>query len=258
MTDNPVIFEDCGEAVLTFTRPIETIIDIEEMVIIDYSASTATNGVDFTELPDTVFFPPFVTVQEFPLDAFEDGLVEGTETVIMEILNLAACNGGGLTSYFEFDILDEPEPLVVDGWDTELCVGDSVTLEPVVSGGYGNYTFDWDCNPGLDTNQINYIPDAGAFECIVVVSDTCGMPRTMAYSTSWWRSNLRTVEILGGDSYSIAMDLQSLPKGTEAIRLMSIPREFQDGLPARIRQQPLREHMEQRHRGACHGRRACG
>ena len=123
VTDNPVIFEDCGEAVLTFTRPIETIIDIEEMVIIDYSASTATNGVDFTELPDTVFFPPFVTVQEFPLDAFEDGLVEGTETVVMEILNLAACNGGGLTSYFEFDILDEPEPLVVDGWDTGSASG---------------------------------------------------------------------------------------------------------------------------------------
>ena len=74
VTDNPVIFEDCGEALLTFTRPIETIIDIEEMVIIDYSASSAINGVDFTQLPDTVFFPPFVTVQEFPLDAFEDGL----------------------------------------------------------------------------------------------------------------------------------------------------------------------------------------
>ena len=73
MTDN-IIFEDCGEALLTFTRPIETIIDIEEMVIIDYSASTAINGIDFTELPDTVFFPPFVTTQQFPLDAFEDGL----------------------------------------------------------------------------------------------------------------------------------------------------------------------------------------
>ena len=32
VTDNPVIFEDCGEAMLTFTRPLETIIDIEEMV----------------------------------------------------------------------------------------------------------------------------------------------------------------------------------------------------------------------------------
>ena len=96
--------------------------------------------MDFTLLPDTVFFPPFVTVQEFPLDAFEDGIAEGSETVIMEILNLAACNGGGLTSYFEFDIIDEPDPLVVDGFATELCVGDSVELQPEVSGGYGNYT----------------------------------------------------------------------------------------------------------------------
>ena len=58
--DANIIYEDCGEALLTFTRPIETIIDIEEMVIIDYSASTATNGIDFTDAGH-VFFPPFVT-----------------------------------------------------------------------------------------------------------------------------------------------------------------------------------------------------
>lgn len=201
VTANPVIFEDCGEAMLTFTRPLETIIDIEEMVIIDYSASTATNGVDFTTLPDTVFFPPFVTVQEFPLDAFEDGIPEGTETVVMEILNLAACNGGGLTSYFEFDILDEPEPLTVDGWDTDLCVGDSVLLQPDVAGGYGNYTFSWDCAPGLDTNQIWYIPSAaGVYECIVTVDDTCGMPNDNGlFEIDVVQFPELTVEILGGD-----------------------------------------------------------
>jgi len=201
VTANPVIFEDCGEALLTFTRPIETIIDIEEMVIIDYSASTATNGVDFTLLPDTVFFPPFVTVQQFPLDAFEDGIAEGSETVVMEILNLAACNGGGLTSYFEFDIIDEPDPLVAEGWDTELCVGDSVYLVPDVTGGYGNYAFSWDCEPGVDTNQINFIPDmAGEFECIVTVSDTCGMPSDAGtFNVSVLQYPELTVEILGGD-----------------------------------------------------------
>lgn len=201
VTANPVIFEDCGEALLTFTRPIETIIDIEEMVIIDYSASTATNGVDFTMLPDTVFFPPFVTVQQFPLDAFEDGIPEGVETVIMEILNLAACNGGGLTSYFEFDIIDEPDPLVAEGWDTELCVGDSVYLVPDVTGGYGNYEFSWDCEPGVDTNQINFIPDmAGEFACMVTVSDTCGMPSDAAtFNVSVLQYPELTVEILGGD-----------------------------------------------------------
>lgn len=199
--DANIIYEDCGEALLTFTRPLETIIDIEEMVIIDYSLSTATNGVDFTSLPDTVFFPPFVSVQQFPLDAFEDGLVEGTETVVMEILNLAACNGGGLTSYFEFDIADEPDPLVVEGFDATLCVGDSVLLEPIIEGGYGNYHYDWTCNPGVDEPDFNYIPSAaGEYDCVVTVSDTCGMPEDPGtFNVIVEEYPELVAEILGGD-----------------------------------------------------------
>ncbi len=233
--NTPLIFEDCGEATLTFTRPIETIIDIEEMVIIDYSASTATNGVDFTLLPDTVFFPPFVVVQEFPLDAFEDGIAEGTETVVMEILNLAACNGGGLTSYFEFDILDEPDPLVVDGWDTDLCVGDSVLLDPVVTGGYGNYVYSWDCEPGIDTSQIMYIPDAaGLFDCIVTVNDTCGMPSDNGtFNIDVVQYPELTVEILGGDvvlSCNGFEEIFCVADGGNPPYTYSW--ELQDGLPA--------------------------
>ncbi len=199
--ESNIIYEDCGEALLTFTRPLETILDIEEMVIIDYSGSTATNGVDFTLLPDTVFFPPYVSVQQFPLDAFEDGVVEGTEIVIMEILNLAACNGGGLTSYFEFEIADEPDPLVVDGFDATLCVGDSVLLEPIIEGGYGNYHYDWTCNPGIDEPTFNYIPAAaGEYDCVVTVSDTCGMPEDPGtFNVVVEEYPELTAEILGGD-----------------------------------------------------------
>ena len=77
--------------------------------------------------PTPYSFRHSLSVQEFPLDAFEDGIAEGTETVIMEILNLAACNGGGLTSYFEFDIHRRARS-PGRGWlrDTDLCVGDSV------------------------------------------------------------------------------------------------------------------------------------
>ena len=110
------------------------IVLVEEYVIIDYAGSTATNGVDFTLLPDTVFFEPFVTEVSFPLDAFEDALVEGQELVVMEILNVAACGGTGLTTFFEFFINDEPEPLVVDGYTDEICLGDTITLEPFISG----------------------------------------------------------------------------------------------------------------------------
>lgn len=233
--DANIIYEDCGEALLTFTRPIETIIDIEEMVIIDYSASTATNGIDFTELPDTVFFPPFVTTQQFPLDAFEDGLVEGTETVVMEILNLAACNGGGLTSYFEFDIADEPDPLVVDGYESTLCVGDSVLLEPIITGGYGNYHYDWDCNPGVDEPTYNYIPAAaGEYDCTVTVSDTCGMPEDPGtFDIIVEEYPELTVEILGGD---LVLDCNGFAEVFAEAEGGNPPYtyswEFQDGQPA--------------------------
>lgn len=170
--DANTIYEDCGEAVLTFTRPVETILEVEEMVIIDYAGSLAENGIDHTLLPDTVFFPPFVQTVSFPISATEDGVLEGTENVVMEILNVAACGGTGLTTFFEFFITDEPEPLIVDGYTVDVCLGEELEIEPEVSGGYGNYVYEWDT--GEDTASINVEPDAST-TYNVMVSDTCGL-----------------------------------------------------------------------------------
>ncbi len=169
--DADTMFEDCGEATLTFTRPIETVLEIEEMVIIEYQGE-GINGVDYTLLPDTVVFAPGVESVSFTLDAFEDGLAEGIELVQFEILNLAACNGDGLTSYFEFYIADEPEPLVVEGYTVEMCVGAGVELEPIITGGYGNFVYDW--STGDDTPTIDVDPDVTTIYN-VIVGDTCGM-----------------------------------------------------------------------------------
>lgn len=171
-TDTNIIYEDCGIATLTFTRPIETILEVEEMVFITYQG-TAESGIDYTELVDTVIFAPFVEIVSFELDAFEDGLNEGTEFVQLEILNLAACNGGGLTSYFEFFIADFPEPLVVDGYDISMCIGDTMDIEPIITGGYGNYSYEW--NTG-DTDPLLTISPLVTTSYNVIVSDTCGMP----------------------------------------------------------------------------------
>ncbi|MCB0762227.1 MAG: choice-of-anchor L domain-containing protein [Flavobacteriales bacterium] len=170
--DDAVIYEDCGLATLTFVRPLETILELEEMVIINYSG-TAINGVDVTLLPDTVFFPPFVDVVEFELDAFWDNVDEGVETVVFEILNVAACGGGGLTTYFEFTIDDYPEPLTVEGYNLSICQGDTIELEPIISGGYGNFSFEWS-NGSTDYILVDD-PDLST-TYNVIVSDTCGMP----------------------------------------------------------------------------------
>lgn len=170
--DQDIIYEDCGEALITFTRPLVTVLEIEEMIIINYEG-IGVNGEDYTLLPDTVIFPPGVESVQFPVDAFIDGVDEGVELVTMEILNLAACSGGGLTSYFEFYIGDTPEPLQVDDWQTTICQGDTLELIPVISGGYGNFNYDW--STGETSPTITVSPE-GTESFNVMISDTCGMP----------------------------------------------------------------------------------
>ena len=172
-----VLHEGCGSATLTFTRPQETIIEVQEYVVISYDGSVGINGIDFSLLPDTVFFPPGVYTQEFNLQAFQDGLNEGAELVVMEILNVAACNGAGLTTFFEFNLADNPPPLVVEPAELLLCPGGSVTVEPVVSGGYGFYTYSW-CD-GSTGETLSVTPSA-SYTCELVVGDTCALPTAAA------------------------------------------------------------------------------
>lgn len=166
------LYEDCGTAFLTFSRPPESNLDLEEMIIIEYGGE-AINGVDYTLLPDTIIFEPGVESITFEIIAFQDGLDEGIETVEFEILNLAACNGNGLTSYFTFFIADEPEPLVVEGYTVEMCEGAEVTLEPIITGGFGNFSYDWSTNDITPIIMVSPETNAGYN---VIVSDTCGMP----------------------------------------------------------------------------------
>jgi gliding motility-associated-like protein len=181
--DANTIYEDCGTAVLTFERPIITNLAIQEMVYLNYTGSTAINGVDFGQpqpngtllpLPDSVVFAPGVQEVTFTLVAAIDGVTEGPEVVILEIENIAACNGGGLTTYFEFTVAENPPPFVVSGFDGSMCAGTELLVSPTVTGGYGNYTYSWVCN-GATTEEILIAP-SNDFDCMVIVGDTCGMP----------------------------------------------------------------------------------
>ncbi|MFM9985817.1 MAG: gliding motility-associated C-terminal domain-containing protein, partial [Flavobacteriales bacterium] len=166
------IYEDCGEAQLIFTRPPLSSLDVQDMVVVTWNG-TADMGVDYSSMPDTIFFPIGVSQVVLEIDAFEDGIAEGLENVYLDILNIAACNGSGLVTNFEFFIADEPEPLVVDGYSVEICQGDTITLEPIITGGYGNFHYDW--STGETTQTIDAGPLATT-DYFLTVSDTCGMP----------------------------------------------------------------------------------
>jgi gliding motility-associated-like protein len=108
------------------------------------------------------------------IDAFADAMIaEGGETVHIEIENIADCGETLLSSSFEFVIQDIAEPLVVEGMDYEICSGETQTLEPVITGGYAVYHFDW--STGETTETIDVTPD-NTTTYFLTVSDTCGMP----------------------------------------------------------------------------------
>lgn len=182
--DANTIYEDCGQATLTFERPVETILEIQEMVYINYGNSVATNGVDYGQpqpdgsllpLPDSVVFEPFVSIVAFELIANIDGIAEGPELVEMQIENVAACNGGGLTTYFTFYIAENPPPLEVEDYSVTICQGDVIEVGPIVNGGYGNYTFDWDCPEGSSGTSPITISPLSNWSCYVTVADTCDL-----------------------------------------------------------------------------------
>ena len=166
------LFENCGDGNIIFERPESGDPNTELVAYVEYSG-TATMGVDYSVLPDSVVFPPGVQSISIYLDAFTDGLSEGLETLHMEITNIAECGEALLNSSFDFVISDFAEPLVVEGVNYDICSGSTVTLEPIITGGYAVYGYSWSTSETTET--IDVTPGFTS-TYLLTVSDTCGMP----------------------------------------------------------------------------------
>jgi len=166
------LFEDCGQSLITFSRPESGDLNTALTAYIEYSGD-AIELVDYSDLPDSVYFAPGVESISFPLDAYLDFLAEGIETVEMLISNFAQCGETMLESEFIFYINDTADPLVVEGYTESICDGAIIDIEPIISGGYGVYSFDWSTG---ETSQMITVSPLISTTYNVMVSDTCGMP----------------------------------------------------------------------------------
>jgi gliding motility-associated-like protein len=168
--NDSTVYEGCGLANLTFTRPGDP--TLEEVVYLEVSGS-ATNGVDYTFLPDSIIFPPGVESITISIQAPEDNFAEGPEQVIIDLTNIASfCGGQELTSSFNFWI-SEADPFEVTFEDLAATdCGQEFTIAPVPTGGYGQYTYEWDT--GDTTPSITVMPEVTTTYS-VIVGDTCGL-----------------------------------------------------------------------------------
>ncbi|MEC7158766.1 MAG: choice-of-anchor L domain-containing protein, partial [Bacteroidota bacterium] len=116
------IFERTGDIALPYSLPI----DIQ---------GTATNGIDYTTINDTIFFTPGQQFDTVTITPISDGIQEGFETVTL--YSLSQCNGIPFdsASITLFDSL----PVTVTPEDTIVCSGENVILQ----GTAGPFTYDW-------------------------------------------------------------------------------------------------------------------
>ena len=166
-TGTSLVYEDCGDAFITFTRQAG---DINLPLVITYTidpASTATNGVDYTGLPTSVTIPAGQTEVTIPLTIFSDGIPEGLETIIIEMDNSCSC----INNTAEIQIQDVPPLIVTPMVDQELCGPETVTLTAGISGGVEPFTYTWSTG-GTTATISEFIGSTATYT--VTVMDACG------------------------------------------------------------------------------------
>ena len=160
------ITEGCTEATVTISRPG----DLDSLDVTVTVSGSATNGVDYPSIPGTIVIPDGQDSVSFGVSAIDDGIVEGTEEIILTATYINNC-GDTSVSTATIPIVDYI-PITLYSPDSALqCPGGEVDLVTWATGGYENLYFLW--NTGATTSTISIPGDVTAFY-EVTVSDDCG------------------------------------------------------------------------------------
>jgi gliding motility-associated-like protein len=171
-----VIVEGCGTlADFVFTRPS---CQSGDSLWVDVAISgTATNGVDYALLPDSVLFLPDSTNVSIPFSAFQDGIFEGYEDVVLTVTNILPSGDTIITTGIVW-LLDQPNVSALAHDTTIVCYEDSVQIMAEGLNGIPPYSFSWQGYP--DTLNTLYVPGNpnGSYDYYVTIVDGCGFTDT--------------------------------------------------------------------------------
>ena len=168
--NDSTIYEGCGFASLLITRTSSTAGQTYNYTL----GGTATNGVDYSTLGNSVYFAPGQDSAYIIINSLEDALIEGTETVLVHVFAPSTC-GGSVTLTKTIYIIDTPPLKVKINDDTSLvCPSQNLFLKAHTFGGVaiGLYKYTWTNSTG--TKDTIHIHPLVTTTYIVTVSDSCG------------------------------------------------------------------------------------
>ena len=143
--------------------------NIEYKIPIIYKGS-ATKGLDYTTTaPTELVLPIGKDSVSFDVTTLQDNLIEGLDSIIIDLIFPDAC--GNTYIFSKVLYIKDIEPIKVTmADDTVYCLGESVTLKPIITGGLEPYSYLWNTNE--KTGSITVAPiNTQQYE--VSVSDIC-------------------------------------------------------------------------------------
>lgn len=130
----PFAVEGCTQADLRVTLPFAN--PVTSWVVFDSITGTATNGVDYNFLNDSVMFLPNQVSVTIPIVPVFDGLPEGDENIFIYLSNQVGCAG---TNLLRTEIVLHNFTPVEIGSNMAVCEGTQVTFD--AGEGYKSYTW---------------------------------------------------------------------------------------------------------------------
>jgi len=168
------MYENCESGFFLFERGNPD--DTSEPLFINFEVTgTATAGIDYSPLPSSILIPIGQTSTQIDINSFLDGISEGSESIIVTVLNnTCVCDENGYSA--QINILDNPvfeTTLSVPGY----CLNDPVTLSPTIIGGIAPLTYNWGFGTNSPSVGFPLIPNkVGIY--YVTVTDDCGSEST--------------------------------------------------------------------------------
>ncbi|MFC1734061.1 choice-of-anchor L domain-containing protein [candidate division KSB1 bacterium] len=161
--------EGCNDAIVHFSLPYPS----NDSLWIHYTVSgTATMGVDYPNIPDSILLAPGQSSNTIIISPFYDGVTEGQETVTL-VVQTSPCT----TTSISVPILDYTPKTMTVCSDTMICQG-TASLWVNASGGAPPYTYDWTPITGLTNPNITN-PQASPTSSttyVIEVYDSTGCP----------------------------------------------------------------------------------
>ena len=168
-SSDTLLYEGCNSVKLDFSRSG----DLSNADTIKYIlGGTATNGVDYTDIPPYVIFSPNVDSVSLTFIPIRDTDVEGVETIELTIpRDTNSCSTGkdAKVNLYISDIIDL-KPITIS--DTLFCNDDSADISVSVLQGVPNYKYQWSTTATTDSIKVK--PNITT-KYLVTVTDGCNL-----------------------------------------------------------------------------------